>query len=423
DLLSHQGIAREVASLLDIPFNDPTLKYKIPESKPAKLKIDIQTDKCKRYMGRIVRNVKMGPSPEWVVGHLASIGQRSINNVVDAANLTMFDTGQPIHCFDLDKLTEEGLIVREAREGEEMTTLDNKQIKLNPTDLVIADSKKVLGLAGVKGGKIAEVDANTKNIIIEVANFDPASTRKSARRHGLLTDAAKRFENEPSPELCEYAMREVSGLFVEYGTGEFEDIVDVYPEKPKVRTVSFFIERISGILGEKISEKEVKNILERYSMDYEEKGGDFLVTIPSHRLDISMPEDMAEEIGRVLGYDKVKSKIPKINFKPRANEQYKKIQKAREDLLLRGYSEVMTYAFREKGKVEVMESASDKKALRSDLSSGLSESLKLNKLNSPLLGLKEVKIFEIGTVWNPKEEIYVAYNEKDKIVEKNLDEY
>ena len=168
DLLSHQGIAKELASLLSIPYVDPTPKYKVPESKPTGLRIKVEPQElqqCRRYMGRIVRNVSVGPSPDWVKEHLESIGQRSINNVVDGANITMYDSGQPIHAFDLDKVTGM-LVVRMAREGEEITTLDNKQIKLRPADLVIADEKNVLAIAGVKGGKIAEVDEQTKNIML-----------------------------------------------------------------------------------------------------------------------------------------------------------------------------------------------------------------------------------------------------------------
>ena len=172
DLLSHQGVARELASLLNIKFVDPTPKYKIPESQPTSLKINIESDKCLRYIGRIIRNVKVGPSPEWVVAHLESIGQRSINNMVDAANIVMFDCGQPTHVFDLNK-TSGKLVVRFAKDGEELTTLDNKDCKLKSTNLVIADTKNVLAIAGVKGGKIAEVDNNTQDIILEVANFDP----------------------------------------------------------------------------------------------------------------------------------------------------------------------------------------------------------------------------------------------------------
>lgn len=423
DLLSHQGIARELASLLGLEYKDPSPLYKTPARKPTDLKIKIESDKCRRYMGRIVRNVEVGPSPDWVVKHLESIGQRSINNAVDGANITMFDCGQPIHCFDLDKV-EGAIIVRMARSGEKITTLDNKEVNLKETDLVIADEKNVLAIAGVKGGKKAEVDGNTKNIIIEVANFDPVSVRKTGRGAGIFTDALKRFENDLSPALGDFAMREISGLFVEYGWSDFEDVVDVYPEPRKSWTLSFRTEKISRILGLKVSDAEIEDILKRYNFEYKNSGGKFGITVPPLRLDLVIEEDMAEEVGRILGYDKVKPKIPEIDFKPKVNEAYAKIQSARQKLLAEGYSEVMTYTFADKGEVEVMESASDKKFLRTNLADGLAESLKLNKLNAPLLGLKEIKIFEIGTVFKKSgEEIHIAWNEKNKIIEKKLDEY
>jgi phenylalanyl-tRNA synthetase beta chain len=423
DLLSHHGLARETASLLNIEYKDPTPMYKVPESKPTNLEIKVESDACRRYMARIVRNVKVGPSPEWVIKHLESIGQRSINNVVDAANLTMYDCGQPVHCFDMDKVNG-SLAVRMARDGEEMITLDNKIVKLKNTHLVIADGKNVLGLAGIKGGKVAEVDANTKNIIIEVANFEPTITRKAAQDAGIFTDARKRFENDLSPTLCEYGMKEMGGLFAEFGIGEFEDVVDIYPLKQPEKKLAFSVDKISKILGTEVSVIEVGNILERYKMGYKNDGGFFEIIVPPMRLDLVIEEDMAEEIGRIIGYDKVKPEIPKINFEPKVNETYAKIILVKSKLLSEGYSEVMTYTFRDKGEVEVEKSASDKKFLRVNLTDGLQESLKLNKLNAPLLELKEIKIFEVGTVFKKSgEEVHVAYNEKDKIIEKNIYEF
>ncbi len=423
DLLSHQGIAKEVASLLDITYADPTSKYKIPESKATELKIKVESDKCRRYMGRIVRNVKIGPSPSWVVDHLESIGQRGINNAVDAANLVMYDCGQPIHCFDLDKVSG-ALVIREAREGEEMTTLDNKPVKLKTGDLVIADEKNVLAIAGVKGGKIAEVDANTKNIIIEVANFDPTSVRKTAQRAGIFTDARKRFENDLSPTLCNFAMLETSGLMLEYGCTDFEDVVDVYTHKQVEQKLKFSKDKIAKVLGEEVSSEDITQILKRYNISYTEENGEFEITVPPMRLDLTLEEDMAEEIGRILGYDKVKPKLPKINFKPKVNETFAKISYARNKLLEEGYSEVMTYAFRDTGEVEVLASASDKKFLRTNLKDGLTESIKLNALNSPLLNNSETKVFEIGAVFGKSgEEIHVAYGDKKKVTEMSLSEF
>ncbi len=433
DLLSHQGVARELASLLDIKFVDPTPKYKIPESKPTSLKIEIESDKCRRYMGRIIRNVKVGPSPEWVVQHLASIGQRSINNMVDAANIVMFDCGQPTHVFDLDKVSEK-LVARMAKEGEKITTLDNKDCSLEDSNLVIADAKNVLAIAGVKGGKIAEVNNDTKNIILEVANFDPTSVRKTAQALNIVTDAKKRFENDLSPELGSYAMLELSALILEMcGEATFEDVVDahptesfgqVYPQKQEIKKLSFSADKISKILGVDIPIDKIKDILERYNLEYVEDKGVFEITVPPMRLDLVIEEDMAEEIGRILGYDKVEGKVPKINFKPKVNEAYAKIVFARHKLLSDGYSEVMNTSFSNKGEVSVLASASDKNFLRANLTDGLKESIKLNQANAPLLGTEQVKIFEIGTVFKKSgEEMHVAYGDKKEVKEITLDEF
>jgi len=424
DLLSHLGIARELASLLNISFKDPTPMYKIPETKSTNLKIKLETDKCRRYMGRIVRNVKIGPSPDWVQKHLESIGQRSINNIVDATNIVMYDSGQPCHAFDLDKLANEILIIRQAKEGENITTLDGKEVKLSSMDMVIADEKNILAIAGVKGGKLAEVDGNTRNILIEVASFDPISVRKTSKRMGILTDSSKRFENNLSPEIVFYAMREISGLLVEYGGLEFEKIIDIYPNKQKPRGLSFSADKISKILGVAISETEIENILKRYNFEYENKNREFKIVIPPTRFDLEIEEDMAEEIGRILGYDKVKPKIPKINFKPKVNNTYAKISWARNKLLSEGYSEVMTYSFCNKGEVEVLASASDKNFLRTGLNNGLKESLKLNQLNAPLFQMDDIKIFEIGTVFKKgTEEINIAYGDKKEIKEIELNKF
>jgi phenylalanyl-tRNA synthetase beta chain len=430
DLLSHQGVAHEIASLLDIKFIDPTPKYKVPESKPTKLEIRIETNACNRYMGRIVRGVTVEPSPEWMVKYLESIGQRSINNLVDAANILMYDIGQPAHVFDLDKI-QGGLIIRQAKNGEKMTTLDNRNLELNDQDMVVADMNVVLGLAGIKGGKVAEVTNETKNVIIEIANFDPTTTRKAAQRANIFTDARKRFENGLSSELGDYAMLELSALIFELcPSASFEDIVDIYPKKPEQRKLTFSLGKISKILGLDVSQQEIEDILKRYNFEYKKVGQmsgleeTFEIIIFLMRLDISIAEDMAEEIGRVLGYGKVKPKIPNINFKPSINDTYQNILRARSKLLDEDYSEVMTYVFQDKGEVEVLASASDKKFLRINLAAGLSESLKLNKLNAPLLELKDIRIFEIGTVFlKDKEEMHVAYNEGDKIIETNLDDF
>jgi phenylalanyl-tRNA synthetase beta subunit len=290
--------------------------------------------------------------------------------------------------------------------------------------MVIADENNILAIAGVKGGKIAEVDENTKNILIEVANFDPVSVRKTSRKMGIITDSSKRFENDLSPELCSFAMVELSGLLVEYGFTDFEDVVDLYENKQQDRKINFSLNLVNQKLGSNISADEIEKILKQYSYTYIRKGEDFEITPPVMRLDLNIPEDVVEEIGRVYGYDKVTPQAPKIEFTPKINEDFAKIQYARNKLISEGYNEVMTYSFCNKGKVQVLASASDKKYLRENLTDGLKDSINLNNLNSPFLGLDAVKIFEIGTVFlGETEEIHIAYGDKKKINEVTLNEY
>jgi phenylalanyl-tRNA synthetase beta chain len=431
DLLSFHGMARELSGQLGIEFKDPSGYYKTPESKLTDLKIDIQTPLCRRYMGRIVRGVKIGPSPEWVVKHLESIGQRSINNIVDATNLCMFDCGQPMHIFDMHKLKAEGekskvIQIRNANTGEKIKLLGGEEKELKETDLVIADSEGALALAGVKGGTKAEVDADTVDIVLEVANFDPATVRKTARRLGIFTDSAKRFENDLSPELCDFGMRELTGLIIEMcPEATFEDVVDVYPHPQPKRELTFSVSEITKKLGAEITATEVEDILKRYKFEYKNESNSFTIVVPVLRLDLTGAHDMAEEIGRIIGYDKVVPTIPKIDFVPKANDVQVRMNTVREKLLADGYSEVVTYTFTKKGKVEVARGAKGKEFLRTNLTDGLKESYELNRLNAPLLGNDETKIFEIGTVFPEKdrEEIHVACVDKKGVVESTLEEF
>ncbi|MFZ2149810.1 MAG: phenylalanine--tRNA ligase subunit beta [Minisyncoccia bacterium] len=426
DLLSHLGIAREIASLLNIKLVDPTAKYKIPESKPTKLIKTVETSKCRRYMGRVVRNVKIGPSPEWVVKHLEAIGQRSINNIVDATNIVMFNCGQPAHVFDLSKVKDLKLKVRNAENGEKITLLGGGEKELNDTMMIIADDYgNPLDIAGIKGGKYAELTNDTTEIILECANFDPTSVRKTAQALSIFTDAKKRFENDLSPELAAYGMRELSALIFEMcPEAVFEDIVDVYPKKQEIQKLSFRTEKISKILGIEVSPEEIKEILKRYNIDYKEEKGVFEIKVPTMRLDLNIEEDAAEEIGRILGFDRLKNNIPKVDFKPKQNELYAKIVWARNKLLAEGYSEVMTSSFKNNGEVSVLASASDKNFLRTNLTDGLKESIRLNQTNAPLLGGDIIKVFEIGTIFNKNgEEMRIAYGDKKEVKEVKLEEF
>ena len=422
DCLSHWGIAKEISMIFDLKIKDKN--FKIFEPQKTNLQIEIQDEKCLRYMGRIIKNVKIGESPDWLKEKLRVIGQKPINNIVDAANFVMFDMGQPIHSFDLDKLASEKIIIRNGKVGEKLTTLDGKEVILDDSILVIADEKDPLVIAGIKGGTKAEVDNNTKNIVIEVANFNAVTTRKTAKKVNILTDAVKRYENEISPELAGIVMDAITDIIYSLAGGEVEDIIDIYPKKTEQKIVSISIDYINKRLGSNFTKEEIESVWEKLNFKYTEKDSIFEIEIPYLRIDLTGPHDLTEEVIRVLGYDKLQEKLPEIKIKMKVNEKFSKMLFARNKLLSDGYSEIMTYVFRDSGEVEVLASASDKKLLRNNLADGLRESLKLNQLNAPFLEMKEIKIFEIGTVFfKDREEMHVAYNEKKNIVEMTLDKF
>lgn len=445
DLLSHSGVGRELAGQLGIPFTDPTKTYTDimakKEIQKTKLSIDVNTEDCRRFTARIVRNIKVGPSPEWVVKHLESIGSRIINNIVDATNLVMFNCGQPTHAFDLRKFADEKIIVTNAKPARNASGIanaggDNDELKLVGRDGIVAKLKEIdiviannagetLSLAGIKGGVNSGVADDTTDILLEVANFNPTSIRKTARRIGVLSDSAKRFENDLSPELCTFAMLELTTLICEMCPDAIvEEVVGYYPNPQTNKTISFTTEFVNKKVGGNIADEDIEKILKNYNFEYTKDSGNFVLNVPSLRLDLETPTDMAEEIGRIYGYDKLTPILPKISFAPKQNDTYQKILAVRNHLVNEGYREVMTYAFGKKGEVEVLASASDKNFLRTNLTDGLKASFEMNRLNAPFLGVDTVKIFEIGTVFKKdKEEIHVGYANKKEVKEITLDEY
>ncbi|MFA6354920.1 MAG: phenylalanine--tRNA ligase subunit beta [Candidatus Paceibacterota bacterium] len=426
DLLSHYGVAKEISSLLGLQFKE--IEYKTLISKATDLKIDIETKNCRRYMGRIVRGVKIEKSPEWMVKYLESVGQRSINNIVDITNILLFGLGQPVHAFDLKKLDNSHIVVKNAKEGDILELVGSEKLKvtLKSTDMMITDGKNNLAIAGVKGGLLSGISDDTTDILIEVASFDPVSVRKTARRLSVLTDASKRYENDLSSTLCDKAMQEISSLIFEVCPGAlFEEIVDIYPSKVDERKVIFTTSYIVKNLGVNITDEAIEKILKNYNYDFSKSdGGMFEVSIPALRLDLTGAHDFIEEIGRAYGYDKVIGELPSIDFERKDSSVWGQISLAKRKLAEDGYREVMTYAFTDKGEVEVLASASDKNFLRNNLTDGLKESIRLNTLNLPLLDMKEIKVFEIGTVFvKDSEEIHVAYGDKKNVVEMSLEKF
>lgn len=425
DCLSHYGMARELAGLLKLPLK--SLAYQSLPEQTLSFPVEIKSEDCHRYIAIEMNNVKVGPSPEWLKARLEAVGQRSINNIVDATNYVLLDLGQPTHAVDRAQV-DGGITVRQAHDGESIITLSDEQKNLTEDMLVIADYVGALAIAGVKGGKTAEVADGTTSVVLEIANFEAARTRRTARSLGLQTDAAKRFENNLSPEIAGVAAAMLVSVISDVAGGTVVGVSDTYPAKPVSRTVSFTTSDITRVLGGTITHYAIEDVFEQYHYTYKKDGDHFEFTAPWWRSDITGAHDIAEEIGRVVGYgDMPASPLP---FVPAVvpNDAFTKMAKVRSSLSAHGYSEVMTYAFRKKGDIEVARGPKGKSMLRTNLSEGLKESFGMNRLNAPLLGASEVKLFEIGTVFavvkdEIVESIHVATVAGGIVQEKTLDEY
>lgn len=429
DCLCHYGIAKEIAALFNLEAKPP--KGELGSAKTQKtsrdLKIKIEeSNLCRRYVGRVIENIQVKGSPDWLRVDLEKLEQRSISNIVDASNHGMFDVGQPLHAFDADKV-KGGIIVRLAKIGEKITTLDNQEVNLDETILIIADDEGPLAIAGVKGGKKAEVTSETKNLILESANFDPVNIRKTAQKIGIKTDASKRFENEISTEVADYAMDLLTELIVrEAGTIETKvgEKIDKYQSKNIPAPVEFEVREFKERLGVVIPTEESVKILESLGIKVEQipESSRIRVIPPVERIDLVAKENYVEEVGRIYGYDKIKGRIPgHLEAKPLsgAEKRFNLANKIRVMLKAEGFTEVYGYAFTGKGEVELANPlAVGKEFLRTNLIDLLTEKLKFN-LSHVLFDDEAVKIFEIGKVFTSGEEetrlaLGVSYRKKIK---------
>jgi len=434
DCLSYRGIAKELSAILNFPLKSDPLRQTVSlEPKTDAVKVTIEDSAlCPRYIAGYVRNVKVGPSPDWLRKALENMGQRSVNNIVDATNYVMFDLGQPLHAFDAAQLAETdgtyAIGVSKAKKGEKMLALDDKEYVLSDSTLVIRDAHKnvPVGIAGVKGGKPAGITEATKDIIIESANFDGVSVRKTSQALKLRTDASTRFEQVISPELAAYGMRAAVNLITKLASGEVVGFTDEYPKPQAKREVGVSVKKINDVLGTAFSSSEIADVFKRLDLPFAENNKEtFTVTPPFERLDLLIPEDLIEEVGRIVGYDKVPAvELPALSKKPEINKNFLAAEKTREELVGRGYSEVYTSVFADKGKRAVANKVdSVKPFLRANLVDGLKEAFEKNTRNRDLLGLKQIGIFEIGVVWpGKKESVILGVADEKGIRESGLPE-
>lgn len=413
DCYYHIGFAYEIACIINRKVTLPNLDFKVnKENIKDDFKLKVDTDKCSYYMAREVRNVKIGESPDFIKKRLTAAGMRPINNVVDISNYVMLEFGQPLHFFDKDKLGDK-IVVRDAKDNEEIVTLDGKIRVLNSDDIVITDGKKPVCIAGVMGGENTEVDENTKNILIESAIFNPVSIRYTSRKLDLPSEASIRYGKGLSYEYTEMASRRACHLLEKYAGAEVVDgylLVD--NEDHTEKKLTFKPIDVDKILGITISEEDMKHELERLDFPYKVKNGEFEVTIPRRRLDIDpYVNDIAEEIGRLYGYNNLVSSLP--NLKIRRGEyigdiKYRKMVSKR--LRSLGLNEVKNYTlvspemasmfrYEERGQVHLPNPMSlDKSIVRTTLIPSLMNVYEYNKAR----GVKDVNIYEIARTYDDK---------------------
>ena len=300
DCLSIEGLGREVSASLGKEFKNPrkNIDEKIVENKEEieGLKVDIEApDLCYRYIARMVKNVKIGPSPEWLTRRLNACGMRSINNIVDITNYVMLEMGQPMHAFDINSIEGKHITVRRAKNGEKITTLDKQERILDENDLVIADTKKPVAIAGVMGGLNSEIEKDTQTVVFESAVFYGGGVRKTAKKVGLRTESSARYEKGLSSENAIRAVNRAVELVELIGAGqEVEGKIDVYPTKQKINKIKLDVEKINNLLGTNIEKEEMIKILEKLDIKVENN----MAIAPYFRMDLEFVADIAEEIVR-----------------------------------------------------------------------------------------------------------------------------
>lgn len=346
DCLSHYGIARELSAACRVPLKKIEVTLKEASAPAAdEVSIAIQNPElCARYCGRVIRNVEVKPSPEWLSNRLAAIGARSINNVADVTNYVLMELGHPLHAFDLDRLRQRKILVRRAHAGEPIKTLDDIERKLTTENLVIADGERPVALAGIMGGEDSEITAATKSVLLESAWFDPLSIRRTAKSQGMHTEASHRFERGADVEMAPLALDRAAALIKELAGGEIlRGQIDVYPQPKRREKLNLRRSEIRRILGAEVPWEDVERTLRLLGFEVERRGLEaWGVTPPSFRLDVTREVDLIEEIARHFGYDRLPSRL--VAAPPRVERDFEREKEMTlaQTLVTLGYREIIT---------------------------------------------------------------------------------
>jgi phenylalanyl-tRNA synthetase beta chain len=417
DCYSVLGIAREAAATFRKPFVPPVVEVKENgENISDYISVEVEAaDLCTRYCARVCTNIRIAPSPEWMQRRLRASGIRPINNLVDITNYVMEEYGQPMHAFDLDSIAGHKIIVRRARDGEEFQTLDEQMRKLDKDILMICDADKEIGIAGIMGGENSKITDKVKTVVFEGATFNGANIRKSAKRLGLRTDASGKFEKGLDPHNAQAAIDRACQLIQELGCGEVVGgMVDICQPMKEEARIPFEPDRINDLLGTEVSVPEMLAIFKMLEIRYEESTNELIA--PTFRQDLTCCADIAEEVARFFGYDRIPTTLPsgaattgKLSFKLRIE------QKARDIAEYCGFSQGMTYSF-ESPKVFDRLRLPEDSPLRNAIviANPLGEDFSIMRtisLNGMLTSLatnynrrnKDVRLYELGNIYLPRQ--------------------
>ena len=417
DLLSIEGVAYDLGATLNqqiMPI-EPSIEV-VNKKNPVSVKLD--TDKCYKYSARYIANVNIAPSPQWMKARLIASGIRPINNVVDITNFVLLEMGQPLHAFDADLLGNT-IVVRQANDGEKLKTLDNIERELNSDDIVITNGRDAVCVAGVMGGLTTEVEATTKNIILEAAYFDPLSIRKTSTKLGLKSESSVRFERKIDYDRVERALDYAAQLLQELCDGEvYEDVVTDVKVVLEPKTVTVTAEKINSILGTDLSDEYVNEIFDRLAYTYVKNNLEYTITLPSRRMDLEPSiQDITEDVARINGYDNIPTTIAKTRDKGYLTYPQKRTRLIRQILANMGLNEAVSYSLiakknlnlyttEEKTPVEVMmPMTEDRAVMRQSLLNGLIDAIAYNKARK----IDDLAMFEIGKTYSAdKEETKLA---------------